>query len=200
VPGRAARVGWEDPGPCLPLCRAVRLPVPGRAARVGWEDPGPCLPLCRAVRPTRRIGGRVRGWAPRNLARSPRSGALKIFHMFCVSTSCSGVLLRKCDWRTFISVHFFETWVAPGHPWLPPLPPPPLLPAPPALVERILGITRLSGTQCVELMLVCVARVGWEDPEPCPPLWRAVRPARRIGGRPEGGHLRIGRAAPGRAH
>jgi hypothetical protein len=72
-------------------------------------DPGPCPALCRAVRPMRPIGGWARGWAPQNLARSPRSGALKIFHMFCVSTSCRGSLLRKRDWRTFIFVHFSET-------------------------------------------------------------------------------------------
>jgi hypothetical protein len=47
--------------------------------RVGWEDPRARPALCRAVRPMRPIDGPVRGWAPQNLARSPRSGALKYF-------------------------------------------------------------------------------------------------------------------------
>jgi hypothetical protein len=65
---------------------------------------------------------------------------------------------------------------------------------------RILGPARLCADRCVQLVSRRTARVGWEDPGPCPPLCRAARPVRRIGDRPEGGHLRIWRAAPGRAH
>jgi hypothetical protein len=180
------------------LCaeRRARL-VSGRARRVGREDPGPCPPLCRAVRPMRRIGGQARGWAPQNLARSPRSGALKIFHMFCVLTSCQGSLLRKRDWRTFISVHFSETWVTPSHTWLL------LPPLQPALTHQGTNKTAWGPTEHTHRIGTGSVYVPASDGVILGPARLCAEQCARRAGLAvgsEGGHLRIWRAAPGRAH
>jgi hypothetical protein len=192
------------------------------AVHVG-SDPGPCPPLRRTARPAgvgscspRRLGGSralsasvpssapdAPDWRPgprvgtsESGAQPPVGRAKNISHVLCFDVA-SGVTSEETRLANFYFRTFFGDLVAPGHPWLS-LPPPP--PTPPrrgankvdrwptehthcigtgsvhiaASAGRILGLVRLSGEQC--------ARCA------------------RLAGRSEGGHLRIWRAAPDRAH
>jgi hypothetical protein len=133
-------------------------------------------------RPGPRVGTSESGAQP------PVGRAKNISHVLCFDV-VSGVTSEEMRLANFYFRTFFRDLVASGHPWLPPplpLPPPPLLSASPALNGSIPGLVRLPSTQCVEPMITRVIRVGWEDPGPCPPLCRAVRPTRRIGGRVRG--------------
>jgi hypothetical protein len=105
----------------------------------------------------------TRGWAPQNLARSPRSGALKYFPM---DQNGLGLL------RTFFSIGLFRPGGTLGR----------------ASAER----PSATNSPVWDSPVGFTGRIHRSD--------SPVRPARPIGGRPGGGHLRIWRAAPGRAH